>query len=187
LAEQLLSLRNTRFGAQTPFVMLSQNSADVVRFRNICDLFLPVISEASYAAISEWLGILRMTSVRLLRNWSCREIQNQVRAHIRATQFTSAALVLSEGLRLDPNRYELLELAGALEEKKGHIFQATVLYKKSLSINPCSPYSHLRLLDILKEGDEKRMILNHSAQFCPRHPQVQNQILNTDRRVELAQ
>jgi hypothetical protein len=193
LAAQLFSMRNTRFGAQTPFVLLSQASEDIVRFRNLCDIFLPTVSDVSSQAESSWLNILQITSGRLRHNWVSREIQNQVRSHIRASEFTSAALLLADGLRMDAYRFELLELAGALEEKKGHMFQATVLYKRSLSINPCSPYSHLRLIDIVKDTEEKKFILKHGAQFCPRHPQVQNQIqLNSNvrsglKQVELAQ
>jgi len=178
LEERLSLLRNTRFGAQTPFVMLSQNSNDVVRVRNVCDIFLPSVLDMGAFATEAWRRILRTTSARLLQNWSCREIQSAVRLNLRANEFASASLLLAEGLRLDPNRFELLELAGAIEEKKGHVFQATVLYKRALSINPCSPYSHLRLLNLLKEGEEKELISRHSAEFCPRHPQVQNHLLN---------
>ncbi len=170
------ALRRSPIGAQTLFVLLGNTSIETFLFRDLCELFLAKLSKESFWSPADWFQVLQITSTRLLNNEPSRRATVQARNLIRIHEMKLAKVVVAEALEKDPNRFELLELMGRIEENSKRLDRAVVHYQKAIAINPCAPYSYLRLLATLQGPLEREQILEKSESFCPQHPQLQDKM-----------
>jgi CheY-like chemotaxis protein len=155
-ASELRRFKRSRMGSAIPITCFGQDPEFISPFVTFLDL--------SFDHSESWLSVLEILSQRSTYSWRVGRMVSSIRQAIKEEKPKLAKRFLNEARAKDEDRWEVLELGGYLEKK-------SELLLKALDTQPCSPFAYLRLLELL-EGSQRRAILQKSALYCPRHPEL---------------
>jgi hypothetical protein len=166
--------------AMTPVAAYGADPLSASWLRPYCDVFFPGATEVGNPSGPEgsvWKRVLSSLSSRLIYGGEVVSLICAARKTIKSGSFKEADRAIKAGLKLDGDRWELLELAGVVSLKQHAAAVAAEFFEDALETNPCSPLSHLSLLEILSaSGDAHRARLKLAREqalaYCPHHPQI---------------
>ena len=114
---------------------------------------------------------LACISKRVILHWKAKKMLTEGRTALRNNEIKRAIKIMQNALKLDPERWEFLELAGVVAHRLGMNELAISYFKQALKSNPCSPSAYLNLLSIVS-SEEYPVILETAKKYCPLHPQL---------------
>jgi len=167
LIEWLTQFKRTYQGAGTPIVFLGHDSYQMGAFRSLAECFWDKTDD-----LDELLNAL---SRRVRFGWEISEKISVIRGLIREDKIKEAGREIESGLKLDPTRWELLELGTALACKMKDIEAARKYFLSAHRTQPCSPFSYLVFTSFLADlnaTEERQKWVDCALRYCPHHPQI---------------
>ena len=173
LSAFLRQYKKSFLGGHTPLAILGTDPEEVAQFRLSGDLFFDLKTHSR----SELLSLL---SKRLIYSWEVRDLLFRVKGLQKEKDFKGAAHLIRRGLKLDPNRWELLRGMAKIHEATGDKKKAIEFFEKALLTNPCDPYSYLSLISMFEgHSGQRAKTLQLANLYCSGHPQIQEKIKET--------
>ncbi len=164
IISELNQFKKTTLGSVTPLVLLSNHPDETIKFRDFADLYLDPEE-------TNWESILNTISNRLVLHADMIDAVLEAKKYIKSHQPKKARKIIDHALKLDSNRWEVLEVSGRIHELLGNKTKSIRDDKNSLLTNPCNPGIYLHLHELLKDS-EKNEIIKSGKSFCPFHPQI---------------